>query len=424
MKIKLLVLAIAGSISFAFAGDLLPHKEKCGIVESTKRRVMENPDLKNLMEQNEQNLQQLIAQNQNSRSSNSVYTIPVVVHVVWRLGAQNISDAQILSQIDVLNEDFGHRNSDTSSIPTAWRTISSASNFQFCMARQDENGNATNGIERRQTTVSSFNTNDNVKFYSTGGLDAWDTRRFFNIWVCNLSGGIIGYAEFPTSQSSNTYGVVIMYDSFGRVGNVAYPYDEGRTATHEIGHCFNLKHIWGDDAGSCSGTDNVADTPNQGSETYGCPTYPANDNCNSSSTGYMFMNYMDYSDDRCLYMFTNGQNTRMNTAMTSWYSDLLTSGMCESPVGIKDGPEDFQLSVYPNPSEGIFMLDMTGTRDLGQSINLQVIDALGKIVFSQKIDNPVGKIHPVDMRSFSEGIYLLNLSNGEFRKTIRVSRLN
>lgn len=424
MKRNLLVALMVCSLSFAYAGENYSRPQKCGIAESTKRLNQENPGRENLMQRDEQYLQQIIAANQNSRSSNTVYTIPVVVHVVWKTSSQNISDQQILSQIDVLNEDFGHRNADTSSIPSVWRSISGASNFQFCMARIDPNGSSTNGIERRQTTVSSFSTNDDVKHYATGGMDAWDTRHYFNIWVCNLGNGILGYAEFPTSQVSDTYGVVIIYDSFGRTGVVSYPYNKGRTATHEIGHCFNLKHIWGDDGSACSGTDNVSDTPNQGGETYGCLTFPANDNCNTTTNGYMFMNYMDYSDDRCLYMFTNGQNTRMNTAMTAWYSDLLASGKCESPVGITGAPDDFQLSIYPNPSEGILNLDMTATRDLGKSIDLTIHDALGKIVYAQKLENPVGVIHQVNLQSFGQGVYFVNLSNAEFRKTVRVSILN
>lgn len=426
MKISLLALVMAGSISFAVAGNTNPHPEKCGVIENTKRKMQENPNLERLMQNDEQRLQQLIEQNQNSRISNTIYTIPVVVHIVWKTGSQNITDAQILSQIAVLNEDFGHMNADTASIPVSWRSISGPSNFQFCLAQRDPNGNSTTGIERRQTTATSFNTNDNVKYYTTGGMDAWDTRTYFNIWVCNLSGGIIGYAEFPTSQSSDTYSVVIQYDSFGRVGTVSYPYNKGRTASHEIGHCFNLKHIWGDDGSSCTGSDNVADTPNQGAETYGCLTYPATDNCNTSANGIMFMNYMDYSDDRCLYMFTEGQNTRMNTAMTAWYSDLLAASTlaCEAPVGIQGAPDDFQFSIYPNPSDGYLTLDMTGTRELGNSIDLSVIDALGKTVLQQRIENPVGTVHPIDLHKFNSGIYFINLSNSEFKKTVRISLFN
>lgn len=423
MKRTLLALLLTGSVSFVLAGNPNPHPEKCGIMESTKRRIQANPGLEKIMQDDERNLEQAIIRNQSSRTSSTIYTIPVVVHVVWRTNSQNITDQQILSQIDVLNEDFGHRNADTASIPSNWRAISSASNFQFCMARIDPDGNPTNGIERRQTNVTSFTTDDLVKAYSSGGMDAWDTRSYFNIWVCNLGGGILGYAEFPTSQPSSTYGVVIGYDCFGRVGVVSYPYNKGRTATHEIGHCFNLKHIWGDDSGACTGSDNVSDTPNQGSETYGCLTYPANDNCNTTTNGYMFMNYMDYSDDRCLYMFTNGQNTRMNTAMTTWYSDLLANAgnLCEAGVGISSAPDDFQFSLYPNPNDGLLTLDMTGTRDLGSSIDLTIVDALGEIVYSRRIENPVGMLHQIEMSNFNSGIYFVNLSNTQFKKTVRVS---
>ena len=286
-----------------------------------------------------------------------------MVHVVWRTNSQNITDQQILSQIDVLNEDFGHRNADTSSILKAnWRSISSASNFQFCMAQIDRMAIPTNGIERRQTNVNTFTDDDLVKAYTSGGMDAWDTRSYFNIWVCNLGGGILGFMpEFPTSQQSSTYGVVIGYDAFGR--RVVFIL----ITRAELQHMKSVtaliwKHIWGDDQVLAPVQTMLPIHQIRGAETYGCLTYPANDNCNTTTNGYMFMNYMDYSDDRCLYMFTNGQNTRMNTAMTTWYSDLLanTNNLWESGVGVSSAPDDFQFSLYPNPTEGLLTLDMTG----------------------------------------------------------------
>ncbi|NLU40545.1 MAG: hypothetical protein GXX78_16830 [Bacteroidales bacterium] len=132
------------------------------------------------------------------------------------------------------------------------------------------------------------------------------------MWVCNLSGGLLGYAQFPGGESS-TDGVVITFDSFGRTGTLNPPFDEGRTATHEIGHWLNLNHIWGDDGTSCFGTDNVGDTPNQAGPNYGCPSHPHL----SCSSNDMFMNYMDYTDDGCMNIFTQGQKTRMHALFSS-----------------------------------------------------------------------------------------------------------
>jgi hypothetical protein len=144
---------------------------------------------------------------------------------------------------------------------------------------------------------------------------------------------LLGYAEFPSGSVSNTYGVVIAYDAFGRIGTAASPYDLGRTASHEVGHCFGLYHIWGDDGNSCSGSDGISDTPNQTGATFGCLTYPATDACTPSGNGIMFMNYMDYSDDNCLNIFTQEQASVMVGTINSFYSSLLSSNGCE-PVSV------------------------------------------------------------------------------------------
>lgn len=268
----------------------------------------------------------------NSNRSSAVITIPVVVHVVYNTTAQNISDAQILSQIAVLNEDFRKLNADISNVPSAFQNATADCQIQFCLAQRDPQGNATTGIIRKQTSVTSFNTNDNIKRTINGGSDAWPRDSYLNIWTGNLSGGLLGYAQFPGGPAS-TDGVVCAYDAFGRVGTLSPPFNKGRTATHEVGHWLNLYHIWGDDGSSCSGSDNVTDTPNQGSENYGCPSFPRTDACSPSSPGVMYMNYMDYTDDACMMMFTNGQSARMNAALNGTRSALLNSLGCVPPGG-------------------------------------------------------------------------------------------
>ncbi|MDR1552298.1 MAG: zinc metalloprotease, partial [Prevotellaceae bacterium] len=240
--------------------------------------------------------------------------IPVVVHVIYNNNAQNISDAQINSQIEVLNEDFRRLNTDKTDTPIAFANVAGNPNFEFKLAKIDPNGNLTNGITRTLTTKNSFSHEiEDMKYTNAGGYDAWNTQKYLNIWVCNFSNSLLcGYAQFPDKLESNpnTDGVVISYKYFGRNGSAESPYNKGRTATHEVGHWLDLYHIWGD-ANNCSATDFVTDTPNQYTKSSSCPSFPKTDICTSTSPGIMFMNYMDYTNDACMNMFTNGQITRM-----------------------------------------------------------------------------------------------------------------
>ena len=166
-----------------------------------------------------------------------------------------------------------------------------------------------------------------MKRTANGGDDAWNSTQYLNLWSCNMSGGILGYAQFPGGTAS-TDGVVILYSAFGRTGTVSAPYNKGRTATHEVGHWLNLRHIWGD--ANC-GSDLVNDTPTHNTANYGCPTYPHLSTCTGTPTE-MTMNYMDYTDDACMYMFTTGQSTRMTAAINTSRSGLLTSLGCTPPT--------------------------------------------------------------------------------------------
>lgn len=418
---RLLLIGLAFFLSSGLhASDPAEARIRCATVEYVNRLKAENPNyLKNKLNDERilRDLEQNISMN---RISNDIYTIPVVVHVVYRTTAQNISDAQIQSQIDVLNEDFGRRNADTSLTPSFWKSIAGKSNFQFCLAKQDPMGNPTNGIERRSTTVNSFNTNNDVKYFSNGGLDAWDVNRYFNIWVCNLSNFLLGYAEPPSVVHSNDYGVVIVYDSFGRIGTVASPYDKGRTTTHEMGHAFALDHIWGDDS-NCSGSDGISDTPNQRVESFGCPTLvPMFDSCTPADSGIMYMNYMDYTDDACMNMFTAGQVTRMQSVMMAFYPTLLSSDACSVLPGVSETPNNFSFSLYPNPSDGIVNLDMYLMGNIGSNVMLRVCNVLGDIVIEKNIDFPNGKTHQIDLQDQSSGIYFVTISNQNYNKTVRL----
>jgi hypothetical protein len=238
-------------------------------------------------------------------------TIPVVVHVLYNTAAQNISVAQIKSQIKVLNSDYRATNSDKTKTPDVWKGLITDARIQFKLATKDPKGKPTTGITRTKTSRAAFGDDDAVKFSAQGGIDAWNTKKYLNIWVCNLQPWL-GYAQFPGGPVA-TDGVVILYTAFGTTGTARPPFNLGRTATHEVGHWLNLRHIWADTE-DCSGSDFVPDTPNAEGPNYNKPTFP-HVTCNNGPNGDMFMNYMDYVDDDCMFMFTAQQIVRMRTAL-------------------------------------------------------------------------------------------------------------
>ncbi len=234
--------------------------------------------------------------------ANGMIEIPVVVNVVYKTAAQNISAAQIQSQIDVLNNDFAATNLDISSIPSVFQGVQSGDvGVRFVLDR----------VIRFNTKKTSFTTNDGMKKASGGGIAPTSPTTKLNIWSCNLSNGILGYAQFPGGATA-TDGVVILYSAFG-VTSAGAPYNKGRTATHEVGHWLNLRHIWGD--ANC-GNDFVTDTPLHNGANYGCPAANIRSTCTGTPV-MMTMNYMDYTDDLCMYMFSAGQKTRMNATFAA-----------------------------------------------------------------------------------------------------------
>jgi hypothetical protein len=259
--------------------------------------------------------------------------IPTVVHVIYSNATENISTGMIQSQIDILNEDFQRLNPDAVNTPPAFVPAAANCDIEFCLAQIDPLGNATTGIDRVSMAGSPF---------SMATIDAtikpatiWDPNQYFNIWVCNMSGGLLGYAQFPEAASlagigtgngaANTDGVAILYASVGRppFNTFGGPYNLGRTATHEIGHWLGLRHIWGD--GNCAATDYCADTPPSGGPNFGCPAGIA-----TCGPVQMVQNYMDYTDDNCMNVFTQNQKSRMDVVLGSSIrrASLLSSSVC------------------------------------------------------------------------------------------------
>lgn len=281
----------------------------------------------------EEKLKTYAQDNANNKASR---VIPVVVHVLYGNATQNISMTQIQSQINVLNKDFSATNTDISNVPSTFQSAISDCDISFCLAQIDPNNQPTDGVNRVNVGTTSLSTSQINGTWKP--QTQWDPTKYFNIWVANIQGSVLGYAQFPNSSglgglnsnngAANTDGVVILYNAFGTTGAVSAPFNKGRTATHEIGHWLGLRHIWGD--ANC-GSDFCNDTPPQQTSNYNCPTHPYKVGaCSGNTTGEMFMNYMDYVNDACMYMFTTNQKARMDVVLQNSprRNSLLTSTVC------------------------------------------------------------------------------------------------
>lgn len=270
----------------------------CASQEVLERQLRENPALALRMNAIEEQTDEFI---KSGKIVDGVLEIPVVFNVLYRTSAENISQAQLQSQIDVLNADFRGANTDYNS-SNPFNSVRGAINVRFVL----------DNIVRKSTTKTTWGTNDAMKKTSTGGINATSPTTKLNYWVCNIGGGILGYAQFP-GGSSTTDGVVIDSKYTGTTGSVVAPFNKGRTATHEVGHWMNLRHIWGD--ANC-GSDMVDDTPTHNTSNYGIPAVGHRSTC-SGAPLEMYMNYMDYTDDAGMYMFSSGQVARMTAIFSS-----------------------------------------------------------------------------------------------------------
>lgn len=268
-------------------------QRNCGAQEVLEAQLRANPELALKMDEIERFTEEAIAQR---RLVNGVIEIPVVVNVLYKTTAQNVSQAQIQSQIDALNKDYNATNTDFGSVPALFSGVKANVGIRFVL----------DAVYRKSTTKTSWKLDDSMKKSNKGGINPTSPTTKLNLWVCNLTSGYLGYAQFPGGASA-TDGVVIDDNAFGTTGTATAPFNKGRTATHEVGHWMNLRHIWGD---ATCGTDYVNDTPSHNTANYGCPTYPHKSTCTGTPVE-MTMNYMDYTDDACMYMFSAGQKDRM-----------------------------------------------------------------------------------------------------------------
>lgn len=346
-------------------------------------------------------------------SSSTIITIPVVIHVVYNNDAMNISDDQINSQIEALNANYNKYNSDFNKVPAAFAIFAGTSNIRFELAKVDPNGRATTGITRKKSSREIWTSDDKIKSISFGGESAWDATSYLNIWVCNTVSGLLGYSS-PVGAAADKDGIVIRFNAFGTRGNVSAPFNLGRTAVHEVGHWLNLKHLWGD--GEC-GSDEVDDTPAQRTYNRGIPNFPmVYTACSTTNPdGVMFMNFMDFTDDAAMLMFTSGQISRMrNLFQTGGFRNSILSSKAlgkawnTTPVASSNNMSvdvvAMHVKLYPNPASSFIMLEIANPSAIDNGYGIYAADGRKIAQGAINVEN-----NRINIQSLTAGIYFVKV---------------
>ncbi len=397
------LLFLIGVVAFTFP---LAAQKSCEAGNYKQKRLKENEFLAGNLSRIETLIRQFSENNQGSiaaRGEETIIKIPVIVHILYHYPQEKISDAQVLSQIEVLNRHFRRLNADSVNTPSYFRPLAADCGIEFQLAISDPRRRSTTGIIRKYTPVKEWEADDKMKFSSEMGDDAWDPQSYLNIWVCNLN-RVAGYASVPGDAPAKD-GVVIGFPAFGTL-NTQPGYEMGKTAVHEVGHWLNLKHIWGD---QYCGDDGVDDTPKQAGYNIGCPGV-VNITCGNGPHGDMYMNYMDLTSDACMNLFTLGQKMRMRVLFETGgprHGILSSYGLTpplinEIPLPETD-PKWLKPQLYPNPAETHLNLDLSyDVRWLGKTVS--IYNLLGQNVSNVLV---TGKIIRIDITQLESGIYIL-----------------
>ena len=390
--------------------------ERCGTQTPNLQATDIAPATLERWRTNEARLQQRL---RTTAPRRDVLTIPVVVHVVYHTDEQNISDAQIQSQLDVLNADYNKLN-DLSVVSPAFIDLAAAMNVEFCLAQVNPDGEAQSGIVRVATDYDDIGIlygpgNRERLFYSDiGGSDAWDSERYLNIWVADLGVNLAGKASFPGEAIPEEDGVRISFRYFGTEGTAANeaPYHLGRTLTHEIGHYFGLHHVWGPSSnGDCTQDDGVDDTPMSSHNYVGqCPVGPQI-SCNTVDA---HMNYLYYTDDACMGFFTTDQCARMNAAVAEFRPLLGTGQPCEALMTNTSSPAKTAFRMYPNPADDRVTLEFPDDR----AAELTLVDVNGRTVWRHQVSGITYLTLPI--HRLGEGIYMLRRHTATGTQTQRL----
>jgi hypothetical protein len=409
MRIILLLLFLGCIISAKISAQKV-----CASQELLNQQMAADPEFAKKIKNSEQSFDAYVSRlKESTKKTGATVTIPIVVHVVYNSPEQNIPDAQVQSQIDVLNEDYSATNKDYRGYDAGYTPVKGNAELKFCLV----------AIVRQQTNNKSFSWNDGVKFAKRGGSDAIDPAHNLNIWVCDLGKNLLGYAQFPGGKLE-TDGVVIDYQATGR-GKFAvlYPaFNLGRTATHEIGHWFGLRHIWGD---ATCGNDFVDDTPLHNAANFDCPGEGHRSTC-AGTPLEMWMNYMDYTDDRCMYFFSDGQVARMNYFLDNDPNRLYlaANGSCSfglitsSPARSIDAKERTSQNtnafvIFPTVASTSTKLEIDNLN--GASLQLNILTADGKLVRMMEMGNQLKVQRTLDVSNLKEGLYLVVLISNNKR---------
>jgi len=351
-------------------------------------------------------------------------TLPVIVHIIYNGEAYgtgtNLDSVQVYSQFDVLNEDYRMLNADLANTPSVFAPLIADMGLNFAPATIDPNGNplVEPGIDRVNRNTLGFTTPPYSMTYINSTIKpqtVWDPYKYLNIWVMNVSGGLLGYSTFPnnsglgcltnTPADSLRDGVVVHYCALGRTGNLCPPYHKGRTATYEIAQWLGLKRL----AQVSCGDDCVTDTP-LGDYSYGgCPAFPyVSTSCNNGPNGDLICNFLTYVDDSCKVMFTLGQKGRIDTTLTNGtYQSALRLSNTADPLSVNQLSYKAEMSFFPNPSNGIFTIRLMNGK--WQTAEVVVLSLLGAALDNWQI-NP-GKTE-IDLSMLPTGIYFVKVNTG------------